>query len=98
MERRKMQELESVRANQSNGAIDSKSTSDGEGTAAPNSSNGRCSSSNGYLKDNGDRSGWQAAFDKTISSEDRPSSSASVAEIGFNEDLLCEHSMYIFLL
>lgn len=94
MERRKMQELESARANQSNGVIESKNSSDGERDI---SSNGRCSSSNGHSKtvrerkDSG-RSGWQVEFDKTLSSEDRPSSSASTADFGFNDDLLCDHN------
>ena len=98
MERRKMQELESARANQSNGVIESKNSSDGERDI---SINGRCSSSNGHSKtvrerkDSG-RSGWQVEFDKTLSSEDRPSSSASTADFGFNDDLLCDHSLCFY--
>ena len=38
-----------------------------------------------------DRSEWQAEFEKTLEWENRPSSSSSMGEIGFNEDLLCPH-------
>jgi len=102
MERRKMQELESARANQSNGIIESKTTSDDQKLGAL-SSNGRCSSSNGHSKEvrerrDSGRSGWQVEFDKTLSSEDRPSSSASITDFGFNDDLLCEHSLCFYFI
>ncbi len=43
-----------------------------------------------------DRSEWQAEFDKSLT-DDRPSSSASDGDIGFNDDLLCTHGNQIYI-
>lgn len=59
-------------------------------------SNGQCNGAGSlelekYFDRQPDRSEWQAEFEKTLEWENRPSSSSSIGEIGFNEDLLCPH-------
>lgn len=61
-------------------------------------SNGQCNGAGSlelekYFDRQPDRSEWQAEFEKTLEWENRPSSSSSIGEIGFNEDLLCPHGV-----